>query len=360
MPKLKRRRSTSKRRRKISPGVAPGTLTVPLDAQAPNMTLLAYGPDKPLLEVEVCDLASVLAERHHQVLWLNINGLADLELIRSLGDAFGLHTLALEDVVQAHQRPKVESYGEVLFLVLYICRQGAEMEQLSLFLGKNFVLTFQERTGDCFDPVRQRIRQASSRLRASGPDYLAYCLVDTVIDHFFPLLEAHEDALEGLEAEIFDRADKVTMQRLQDVRRELRALRRPLMPLRDVVRGLLRDDTGLITENTTLFLRDCADHANQLAESLDSLREHSSQLTDSYLSFISHQMNEVMKVLTIIATLFMPLGFIAGLYGMNFDREQSPWNMPELGWYWGYPMALGLMLAISLGLIWFFRRRGWF
>ena len=324
------------------------------------MTVISYGEQQPLREVEVDDLQTIKRERGPRVFWLNVNGLGDVDLIRSIGETFGLHPLALEDVVQVHQRPKAESYGEVLFLVLYICRKGAEIEQLSMFLGKDFVITFQERVGDCFDPVRHRIRQVSSRLRAWGPDYLAYTLVDTVIDHFFPILETHEDALEDLESEIFEFPEKETMQRLQKVRRDLRALRRPLLPLRDVVRNLLRDDTGLITEATGLFLRDCADHANQLAESWDSLREHGAQLTDSYLSFVSHQMNEVMKVLTIIATLFMPLGFIAGLYGMNFNPEVSPWNMPELGWYWGYPSALGIMLFVSGGLVWFFRRRGWF
>ena len=322
------------------------------------MTLISYD-EASVEERKVEDLKTLEQFRDRRVLWLNVDGLGDIDLIRSLGESFGLHPLALEDVVQSHQRPKVESYDGVLFLVLYICRQGMEMEQLSLFLGPNFVITFQEWTGDCFDPVRQRLRQSSSRLRASGPDYLAYALVDTVIDHFFPILETLEDSLEALETEIFAKPDKATMQRLQGVRREIRGLRRPLLPLRDVVRGLLRDDRGLVSETTALFLRDCTDHANHLAESLESLREHGVQLTDSYLSLVSHQMNEVMKVLTIIATLFMPLGFVVGLYGMNFDRTHSPWNMPELGWYWGYPAVLGLMLGISLGLLWFFRRRGW-
>lgn len=336
-------------------------LSVDPEAPKPRLQVIAYGPEEltEREDIQVSDISALRAKA--PVIWVNVDGLGDEAILRQLGELFDLHRLALEDVVNVHQRPKVERYGEVYFIVVRMPRGSdpLETEQVSLFLGKGFVLTFQEQVGDCLDPVRQRIRQKGPRLRNGGADYLAYALIDALTDAYFPLLEHYAEILERIEDDVLQHPEQTTISRLHQAKRDLMSLRREIWPLRELLSTLTREETPLIGDSTRLYLRDCYDHAIQLLELVESSRDLASGLMDLYLSSLSNRMNEVMKVLTIIATIFIPLSFIAGLYGMNFNTARSRWNMPELDWPFGYPLALGLMAVVALGLLVYFRRRGW-
>ncbi|MCP5152242.1 MAG: magnesium/cobalt transporter CorA [Chromatiales bacterium] len=294
------------------------------------------------------------------VTWVDVQGVRDVERVRALGEALGLHALALEDVVNVHQRPKIEDFEDHLFIVarMPLADGVSGTEQVAMFLGERYLVTFQERPGDCFDPVRQRARQ-SSRLRGQGPDYLAYALLDAGVDSFFPVLEGAGERIESLERDATERPDRVDMARIQAVKRELLILRRAVWPTREMLAAFLREESTLVDPRTRVYLRDCYDHTVQLMDVLETYREVASGLVELYLSSLSMRMNEVMKVLTVIATIFIPLSFLAGIYGMNFDRDASPWNMPELGWVYGYPFALGLMVLVAAVLLGYFWRRGW-
>jgi len=347
-------------RRRSRPGAPPGTLIADPQAHGSAIHMIAYGPDA-IDEREGCTAADIRAARARApVVWINVDGLADIALIEELGNIFGLHGLALEDVVNVHQRPKAEEYDDHVFVVLRMITgsDGAETEQLSLFLGAGFVLTFQERPGDCLDPVRERLRRGKGQVRGAGADYLAYTLIDAVIDAYFPVLEGHGEVLEDLEDEVVARPRAELVAELHAMKRSLLTLRRAIWPQREMVNALVREESPFISHQTSYYLRDCYDHTIQLLDLVETYREIATGLVDVYLSSMSARLNEIMKVLTVIATIFMPLGFIAGVYGMNFDRA-SPWNMPELGWRFGYPFALAVMLAAAVGLIIFFRRRGW-
>ena len=298
------------------------------------------------------------------VLWFNVDGLGDVEILETLGAHFGLHPLSLEDVLHIPQRAKLEDYEHYLFLVFHMPlmepEATGETEQVSLFLGPAYVLTFQEQPGsDLFESVRLRLRQGHGKLRQSGADYLAYALLDAAIDGFFPVLENLGDRLTPLEEAVLDHPTRETVEEIYTVRRILIALRRVLWPLRQAVQAFERDDSGLVTVSTRLFLRDCYDHVLQVLDVLENYRELVAGLMETYLSSQSNHLNEIMKVLTIISTIFMPLSFVAGVYGMNFKTEVSPWNMPELSWPWGYPFSLLLMASVALSLLVFFRRKGW-
>jgi magnesium transporter len=322
---------------------------------------MAYGPDG-VVEEAIEDLGRVRQiVGAHPVTWINVDGLGAADPVRQLGEMFGLHRLALEDVMNVSQRAKVETYGDTVFLVARMVSLGERLqtEQISMFLGGNFVLTFQEKHGDCFDPVRERIRKGGGRIRSRGPDYLVYALLDAVIDHYFPVLEEYGERLETLEGRILTDPDEHIPGKVLAAKRDLLALRRAIWPHREAVNSLLREPVTLVTDSTRTYLRDCYDHAVQIIDMLESHREHASSLMDLHLAGVSNRMNDVMKVLTIIATVFIPLSFIAGLYGMNFDPDASAWNMPELGWRYGYPAALALMAAMAGGMFWYFRRKGW-
>jgi len=272
-----------------------------------------------------------------------------------------MHRLALEDVVNLGQRAKLEIYEDHVFIVMRIPAIPPETsEQISAFLGEGYVLTFQERPGDCFEPVRERIRDGKGRIRHKGPDYLAYALADAVVDSHFPVLDRLADQLDHLENEVFSSPEKDTVQRIQELKAELRDLWRAARPHRDLLNAMMHDETPFITEGAAVYLRDVLDHATQVMDLADSYREAAADLLGAYLSSVSNRMNEVMKILTIIAAVFIPLSFIAGLYGMNFDPEVSPWNMPELGWTYGYPFALSIMLACAVVMLAYFWRKGWF
>jgi magnesium transporter len=232
-------------------------------------------------------------------------------------------------------------------------------EQISMFLGERVLLTFQERPGDCFDPVRTRLRAARGQIRNRQIDYLAYTLLDAVIDGYFPVLEGLGERLEDLEDRVIAAPADLEVARIHEIRRELLTIRRAVWPQREMVNALTRESSHYVTDQTRPYLRDCYDHTIQLMDIIETYREIATGLVDVYLSSVSTRLNEVMKVLTIIATIFIPLSFITGLYGMNFDTAASPWNMPELAWYWGYPMALGLMAVVAAGLLYYFYRKGW-
>jgi magnesium transporter len=338
---------------------------VPGDSGPPQIRVLAYGPDD-WVEEEVTEVAALAAYRESwPVVWVDVTSVGDESMLQALQELFGLHRLALEDVVNLGQRAKVEPYDEHLFIVVRApahCSGGehdTESEQVSLFVGHGFILTFQERPGDCFVPVRERVRTGKGIIRRAGADYLAYALVDATVDAYFPVLERLGERLEELEDKVVLEPDQSIVREIHAARSDLLNLRRTVWPHRDAINSLLREGAPFIQEETTVYLRDCYDHAVRIIDLVETYREISSDLMSTYLSSLSNRMNEVMKVLTMIATIFIPLSFLAGLYGMNFDTR-SPWNMPELGWAYGYPAVLGLMVVIAVGFVVYFQRKGWF
>lgn len=338
----------------------PGTLVADPGALAPVMRVIAYGPGghEELAAASLDDVKRLRAA--YPNIWLNVDGLGDATLVGAIGELFNLHKLALEDVLSGMQRPKIETFGEVVFLVIREPHRGEylDSDQVSLFLGHGFLISFQERHGDCFDPVRQRIRASRGRICHVGADYLAYSLIDAVIDAYFPVLEHIGEHLDALEDEAILRPTTSTSHHIHDVKRELLNVRRAIWPARDAIGSLIRDPLPVITDETRVYLRDCLDHLVQLVEILENYREIGSDLQDIFLSSMSHRLNEVMKVLTIIATIFMPLSWIAGVYGMNFDTSKSA-NMPELAWRYGYAFALGLMFLIAGGFLLYFKHKRW-
>ena len=298
------------------------------------------------------------------VTWINIDGLHDVEIIEKLGNQFELHPLILEDVLHTEQRPKYEDFDNYIFVVLRMLQyneqiQDIESEQVSLILGTNFVISFQERVGDVFDSVRERLRNAKGKIRKMGSDYLAYALLDAIVDSYFVILEKVGERIESMEEELVVNPKEKTLQQIHTMKREMISLRKSIWPLREVISGLQRSESSLIAETTGIYLRDIYDHTIQVIDTVESFRDMVSGMLDIYLSSISNKMNTVMKVLTIIATIFIPLTFIAGIYGMNFNPEKSPWNMPELNWYWGYPVVWLVMAVIAVIMLIYFKRKKW-
>ena len=356
----RRRRSPARRQAPI--GAAPGTLQIDPEARASQVAVTRYdaGHYDERTEVDVAALGDRPAPGAG-VEWLSVVGLGTESVLRAVADRYHLHPLALEDVVNTHQRPKVEEYGDHIYIVLRMPLLGETLEvgQLSIFLGPNFVVTFQQEPSALFEPMRERLQFGRGRARREGPDFLAYGLLDAVVDSFFPVLDAYARRMDDLEEAILDDRIHDALPRLLDIKRDLQQLRRGMHPLRDTLRFLVGGATELVAPETVPYIRDATDHVVQAVDQLETLREVQVELVSIHLSVSSQRLNEVMKVLTIFATIFMPLGFIAGLYGMNFDSKVSPWNMPELGWYWGYPFALGLMALAAAGLVAFVWRRGW-
>ena len=363
------------RRKATARNSVPGTVEADPAAPKPALTGVGYGGPGKLAEVPLTpdDIPAFL--QAHPVSWVNVDGLGDAKTLNRIGEVFGLHPLELEDVTHTHQRAKLEEYPDHLFAVADMVKPlppdpdaerndpaaagaGFETEQISLFLGKGWVLTFQEEVGDCLGPVRERLRRKRGRIRDSGADYLFYCLIDAVLDGYFPIVEALGDRLDVLDGEISDRSGRGVVSRLHRLRGELLVIRKLLWPHREMTNALLRD-RPLIAESTRVFLRDAHDHSQQLLELAETYRELCSDLRDFHYAQVNTRSGEVQKVLTIVATVFIPLSFVAGLWGMNFDTSQSEYNMPELEWAYGYPFALGLMAAIALGLLGFFWRMGW-
>jgi magnesium transporter len=349
-------------RHRHPPGTAPGTLRSHPDAAPPTIRVLGYGPDgvEELAIPDPAGLAGLVGR--YPVVWVDVVGVGDAESVDLIGKAFGLHRLALEDVVNIHQRPKVEEYADHLFTVVRMASFGdrIDTEQLSLFLGPGWVVTFQERPGDCWDLVRDRIRQGRGRLRSTGSDFLYYALIDAAVDHTYPILEELGARMELLEEEVIESPRKELVGVIHAARRDLITLRQAVWPMRESVGQLYRDPHPQLGDETRIYFRDCYDHTFQIIDLLENYREMASALMEVYLSALNQRLNEVMKVLTIIATIFIPLTFVAGVYGMNFDPDASPWNMPELGWYWGYPAVMIVMLTIAVGLLAFFKKKEWF
>ncbi|BAY19244.1 magnesium and cobalt transport protein CorA [Anabaenopsis circularis NIES-21] len=347
------------------PGTIPGTLIIDEDAEAPTIVLFDYNQTnfirKQIATPEEC-LNYLDTE---SVSWVDVQGLGNQDILQRLGKVFELHPLVLEDVVNMGERPKIEDYEDQLLIIarMVVPKEttcGFYSEQVSFVLGKHYLLTVQEEPEhDCFDSVRMRIDKGKGIIRKNGADYLAYALLDAIIDGFFPVLELYGERIEELEEEVILKPTPQTLQQIYQIRRELLQLRRSIWPQRDAINALIRDSSDLISEEVRIYLRDCYDHTVQVMDMVETYRELASGLMDVYLSAVSNKMNEIMKLLTVVSAIFIPLTFVAGVYGMNFNPDKSPYNMPELNWYWGYPVCLALMVAIAVSLLILFWRRGW-
>ncbi|RLQ86993.1 magnesium/cobalt transporter CorA [Notoacmeibacter ruber] len=361
-PRRGRRKKRKDVIRRAPVGAAPGTLIADPDAHPPELTLRTLGDDGQHEVIRNVDLSDIVgARREWSKIWLDCTGLANVELVDRIGEAFGFHPLAREDVLNVGQRPKVEFHEDHVFVVLPMLdrRHEASREQVSIFFNRNYVVTFQERPGDVFDPVRKRIDAGGKRLFERDADYLAYALIDAIVDAYFPLLEDRSEEIDLIEDEVLEYAEQDQLTRMYEMRREVRQLQRTLWPMRDAIAALVRTDSDHLSDDTQRFLTDTQDHAIQLLEMSETSRDTLTGLIELHMSLASARTNEVVNLLTIVSTIFIPLGFLAGLWGMNFNPDVSPWNMPELSLYFGYPTALGLMLVVALGLIWYFRRKGW-
>lgn len=348
-------------RRRSQPGAPPGSIVVHEGALPSRISAVAYSPEDISFrdDIALSDIPDLL--KQWPVVWVNVTGLGSADVVEGIGETFGLHHLALEDVVNVHQRPKVEEYEEFTFIVCNLIHSGEALrtEQLSIFVGERFVVTFQEDPEDCFDPIRHRIRHGRGRVRREGPDYLAYALIDSVIDGYFEPVERYGDLIESLEIAVVGRPNRRVVAQIHAARRDLFLLRKTIWAQREMVAALSRETYFGFSQTTQLYLRDCYDHTIQLLDMTETYRDFATSLFELYLSTVSNRMNEIMKVLTIIATIFMPMSVIASIYGMNFDTDSSPWNMPELDWRFGYPFALGLMALVAIGMLAWFWRRGW-
>jgi magnesium transporter len=348
------------------PGTLPGQLNIRADALPADLVLIDYDRDRSQ-RISIANPEAIKEYLDtHTVSWIDVLGLGNVATWEALSPIFNLHRMLVEDVVNVPQRPKVEHYQDQLLIVAIMVvlnptRTGFTKEQVSFVLGKNYLLTIQEEPEeDCFHGVRQRIEIDRGIIRKQGADYLAYCLLDAIVDGFFPVLEYYGELIEDLEDEVIMRPDRSTLEKIYKIRRELLTIRRAIWPQRDAINSLIRDGSDLISSEVQVYLRDCYDHTVQVMDMVETYRELATGLMDVYLSAVSNKMNEIMKLLTVVSAIFIPLTFIAGLYGMNFNHDKSPWNMPELNWYWGYPFCLGLMIFTASILIFFFWKRGWF
>ncbi len=341
-------------------GQTPGTpiyVGAPKEA-AVTVSMFAYD-EREIVRKETASMDECCRELDPAMtVWIHIDGVHDVDLIQTIGNHFGLHPLAVEDVAHTGQRPKAEDYESHLFVVLRMLRWDDQVgevldEQVSIALGRTWVISFQEREGDVFDPIRERLQANRGRIRKAGPDYLAYALTDAIVDHYFSILEVLGDRIESLGEEMTENPRREDLEEIRHLKRELLFMRKSVWPLREVVGGLQRDGSPLLQAATLPYLRDVYDHTIQIIDTIETFRDLVSGLMDVYLSTISNRMNEVMKVLTIIATIFIPLSFVAGVYGMNFAF------MPELQWRYGYFAALGLMFVIAGGMVLFFKRKKW-
>ena len=338
-------------------GARPGTLVIAESAQIPKIHVMHFNA-KQVTEEEVTDLETLWkAHDEDTITWVDVQGFGDEATIRRIGEIFSLHPLAMEDITNVPQRPKADAYEDQLFLTTRTVRfskaKRIEMKQICIVLGKNYVLTFQERYGTIFDPIRKRVHNPKGRMRKYGAGYLAYALFDTVIDAYYPVLENLGNYLEQLEDQIVRNPSAEVLRRLNQIKNQLVHLRRSIWPQREAATSLIRVPSPLIDEEVQIYLRDTYDHCVQTAEVTEMYREMVSGLMNTYLSAVSNRTNEVMKVLAIVATLFMPPTLVAGIYGMNFDY------MPELGIWWAYPLVLLTMIGMVSGMTYFFYRKGW-
>jgi magnesium transporter len=349
------------KKRSHKAGLPPGTLVHIGEKKADKVRITIMDYDETNLEEKEAKTIeeSYPFKEKPTITWVNIGGLHQLDIIEKLGEHFCLHPLLLEDIVNTEQRPKMEDYGDYIFVVLKMLYHAdgndteTQAEQVSLILGSNFVISFQEREGDVFEPVRDRIRKKKGRIRKAGADYLAYALLDAVVDNYFIILEKVGETIEDTEQQLAANPTTETLQFIRKLKREMIFLRKSVWPLREVVSGLERGESSLIQESTGIYLRDVYDHTIQVMDTVESARDMISGMLDIYLSSISNKMNDVMKVLTIFASIFIPLTFVAGVYGMNFEF------MPELTWRWGYFALLAIMALIGISLVFYFKRKRW-
>ena len=340
-------------------GLAPGTLVHVGErrAEATRITVLDYD-EQGCRESHPADLRKCTEfRRSDTVSWINVDGVHDVELIAQAGEVFGIHPLVLEDILNTNQRSKFEDYESYAFLVVRMLTLDTQKhiaaEQVSVVFGPNFVLSFQEAPGDVFDPVRERIRNGKGRIRKMGNDYLAHCLVDAVLDGYFAIIEDLGDRVEDIEERLVRDPDTRLLAEIYRSRRECAFLRKSARPLREMIGAFERVEGPLVREETAVYLRNLYDHTIQILDTMESLRDTVTGMLEMYLSSASNRMNEVMKVLTIIATIFIPLTFIAGVYGMNFEA------MPELKWRWAYPMVWVVMATAAGAMVCYFRRKKW-
>lgn len=360
LPKRKRSRKSRAKKLGLPPGTAVYTGEQKVDAV--RITAMVYSPSEFRETIvstpEECIGIITDAERTNSVVWINVEGLHDVPVIEKIATPIGLHPLVIEDIVSTTQRPKSIDYSSYLHAVIKMLtinheQHRIESEQVSLILGSHFVISFQERLGDCFDPLRDRIRIGKGRARSSGSDYLFYALIDSVVDHYFVVVEEIDDRIERLEEELLTLAETKHLADIHRARRELLDIRRAVWPLREVLQGLIRDEGNLIKETTQIFLRDVYDHAVEVIEVVELLRDTSGGLIELYMSQTSNKVNLVMKTLTVIATIFMPLTFIVGVYGMNFDY------LPELHWQYGYAAVWAVMITITIAMLIHFKKKEW-
>lgn len=355
-------RHTRRKARRAPVGASPGTLIADPSAEPTVLSLTLIAPDKSktLRNATIGDVVKNLDR--WPVLWLDCTGLADIALIEEIGQTFGLHPLAMEDAVNTGQRPKVDFYDDNAFVVLSMIDDTATQryEQISVFFGEKFVITFQERAGDPFDPVRKRIESSvSNRLRARGADYLAYALIDAIVDSYFLPIESCGEGAEKIEDEMLRAPQKEHMQQLQRMRRSINVLKSVLWPLRDALNALLRNDAAYIHADTKVFFNDTLDHSIRLIQMVETERDTLSGLIEMHLSLSQARTNDVISLLTIVSAIFIPLTFLVGVWGMNFSPDASPWNMPELHAYYGYPAALLFMLMVAVGMYVYFKWKKW-
>jgi magnesium transporter len=338
-------------------GARPGTLMIADDAPPPRIRMISYAPDE-CRELDIHSAQELTAALEPgNVTWVDVQGFGDESMVQQIAEVFSIHPLALEDIINMPQRPKAESYGEQVLIITRMVRVGSggsiDMEQVSLLLGENCVVTFQERYGDILDPVRERIRLPASRLRQNGSGYLTYAIIDTIVDGYYPVIEAIGDHLEHLERVVMENPSTDVLRELNRTKNMLVNLRRAVWPQREAVNSLIRDENALITDEVRVFFRDTYDHCVQTAEVIEMYREMSTGLMNTYLSSIANRTNDVMKVLTIMASIFIPLTFLAGIYGMNFE------HMPELHVTWAYPAVWVTMIATASGMVAYFWSKGW-
>jgi len=345
-------------------GTPPATLQ-PREGSRPRATIsLIQYDQETILEADFNSFADLVAKIDpKKVNWINIDGLGDIDLLRQLGEQFQIHPLALEDVLNTAQRPKIERFTTHFFIVsemiYFDAAEELAFEQVSLFLGDHHVITLQEEQGhDVFDHVRERLRSGRGFARKMGADYLAYALLDATVDQIFPVLESVGDSIESVEEELLERPTRGPLKKLYEAKRLLLHLRRAAWPHREIFNTLIRDDTGLICRETQIFLRDCYDHTTQIIDIIESYRDLTAGLMDLYLSSLGFRTNEIMRVLTVVSVMFIPLTFLAGVYGMNFNTDDK-WNMPELDWPFGYVAFWSLCLLIVGSMALFFKRRKW-
>ena len=341
-------------------GLPPGTLLFTGERKVEKTQIRIMDYDETHFQEKTCEkLKECFPLRDSAtVSWINVDGLHEVDVVKELGGYFGIHDLTLEDIVNTDQRPKLEDIGEYIFIILKMmsfnkAENRVEAEQVSLILGKNYVLSFQEKVGDVFEGVRDRIRGSMGRIRKMGADYLVYALIDAIVDNYFIVLEEVGDQIESLEDEVMTNPTSSTMQTLQKIKRRLLFLRKSIWPLREVIAILDRGETPFVHKQSRPFFRDIYDHTIQVVEMVETMRDMNSGMFDMYLSSVSNRMNEVMKVLTIIATIFIPLTFIAGIYGMNFEF------MPELKWRFGYFAVWSVMALLLVGMVFFFKKKKW-